>query len=418
MSLSFSPGNPALESVKPAANRTAKLLSAAKNHILFTANRPDIIMEKGEGMMLYDTDGNAYLDFIGGWAVNCLGHSPAVLQQALAEQAGELVHASPGFYNKPQAEFAELLTQVSGMDKVFFTSTGAEANESAVKLARKHGALHLNGAYEIITLTNSFHGRTLAMMSATGKSQWEPLFAPKVNGFVHVPINDLDACFAAVTNNTCAIMVELVQGEGGVHALSEAYLYGLRKICDMYGILLIFDEVQTGLGRTGKLFAYQHYGIAPDILTLGKGIGAGFPLSAMLTKEPFDLFEPGDQGGTYTGQPLGMAAGLAVLRELLKRDLAANAEKQGRYLKAELEGLASRYPISNVRGIGLLLAFDVPSGAAPKLAETCMRLGLLINAANAVTIRIMPALIVEPHHIDEMIAILEDALHQCFMHVG
>lgn len=410
--------SPALEKAQSTSDTTAELLAAAKKHILFTATRPDIVMAKGEGMTLYDTDGKAYLDFIGGWAVNSLGHSPAVLQQALAKQAATLVHASPGFYNKPQAEFAELLAEVSGMDKVFFTSTGAEANESAVKLARKHGALHLDGAYEIITLKNSFHGRTLAMMSATGKSQWEPLFAPKVNGFVHVPINDLDACFAAVTNNTCAIMVELIQGEGGVNALSEAYLYGLRKICDMYGILLIFDEIQTGLGRTGKLFAYQHYGIEPDILTLGKGIGAGFPLSAMLTKAQFDLFEPGEQGGTYTGQPLGMAAGLAVLRELLKRNLTANAEKQGHYLTSKLEELASRYPISNIRGKGLLLAFDVPGGSAPRLAAFCMSKGLLVNAPNASTIRLMPALIVEQHHIDEMTAILGAALYECSMHVG
>lgn len=394
------------------------LLESVRKHVLHTANRPDVVMERGEGMMLYDTEGKAYLDFIGGWAVNSLGHSPSVLQQALAKQACTLVHASPAFYNKPQAEFAELLAGVSGMDKVFFTSTGAEANESAVKLARKHGALHLNGAYEIVTLTNSFHGRTLAMMSATGKSQWEPLFAPKVDGFVHVPINDLDACFAAVTNHTCAIMVELIQGEGGVHSVSEAYLYGLRKICDMYGILLIFDEIQTGLGRTGKLFAYQHYGIKPDILTLGKGIGGGFPLSAMLTKEQYDLFQPGDQGGTFTGQPLAMAAGIAVLQELLKRDLAANADKQGRYLLGKLEELTVEFPVTNARGKGLLLAFDVPEGAAAPLAATCMSKGLLINAPNASTIRLMPALIVQQRDMDEMIAILKDAFREIMMNVG
>ncbi|MFF2888957.1 aspartate aminotransferase family protein [Paenibacillus sp. NPDC057967] len=383
-------------------------IDLAKKHVLNTAIRPDIVMARGEGMMLYDTEGNSYLDFIGGWAVNSLGHSPVVLQQALAEQASKLVHASPAFYNEPQIQFAEQLTSVSGMDKVFFTSTGAEANESAVKLARKHGALNLNGAYEVITLTNSFHGRTLAMMSATGKAQWKPLFAPKVDGFVHVPINDLDACFAAVTNQTCAIMVELVQGEGGVHAVSEAYLYGLRKICDMYGILLIFDEIQTGLGRTGKMFAYQHYGIQPDILTLGKGIGGGFPLSAMLTKEQYDLFQPGDQGGTYIGQPLAMAAGLAVLGELLRLDLADQAYKQGHYLMEGLKRLSATMPITNVRGLGLLLAFDVPD--APSLVEKCREKGLLVNAPNAHTIRLMPALIVEHSHIDAMLDILQEAL--------
>lgn len=397
-----------LEKAVPAAAHNIPSLDLAKKHVLYTAKRPDIVMSHGAGMMLYDTEGNGYLDFVGGWAVNSLGHSPAVLQQALAKQASRLVHASPAFYNEPQAEFAELLTSVSGMDKAFFTSTGAEANESAVKLARKHGALNLNGAYEVITLTNSFHGRTLAMMSATGKTQWEPLFAPKVDGFVHVPINDLDACFAAVNNQTCAIMVELIQGEGGVNAVSEAYLYGLRKICDMYGILLIFDEIQTGLGRTGKMFAYQHYGIQPDILTLGKGIGGGFPLSAMLTREQYDLFQPGDQGGTYTGQPLAMAAGTAVLRELLRLDLAANAYKQGQYLQEQLKQMSDSLPVSNVRGKGLLLAFDVPN--ANLLAELCLKKGLLINAPNAHTIRLMPALTVEKVDIDKMLAILQEAL--------
>lgn len=399
-------------------SRTTSLLAAAKKHVLFTANRPEIVMANGEGMVLYDTEGKAYLDFMGGWAVNALGHSPAVLQKALASQASRLVHASPSFYNKPQVEFAELLTSISGMDKVFFTSTGSEANESAVKLARKHGSLHLNGAYEIITLKNSFHGRTLAMMSATGKTHWEPLFSPKVAGFRHVPINDLDACFAAVTNHTCAIMLELVQGEGGVHAVDEAYLYGLRKICDMYGILLIFDEIQTGLGRTGKLFAYEHYGIKPDIMTLGKGIGGGFPLSAMLTMEAYDLFQPGDQGGTYTGQPLAMAAGTAVVRELLERDLTGNAERQGNHMMNMLTQLSGSLPLTNIRGKGLLLAFDVPEGMAEPLVSLCMSKGLLINAPNASTIRLMPPLIVEEHHTLGMIAILKDAMEQLWMNVG
>ncbi|MBH5317362.1 aspartate aminotransferase family protein [Paenibacillus sp. GSMTC-2017] len=398
--------------------QTTHLLKAAEKHVLFTANRPDVVMASGEGMWLHDTEGKTYLDFIGGWAVTALGHSPAVLQQALAKQAATLVHASPGFYNKPQIEFSELLTSISDMDKVFFTSTGAEANESAIKLARKHGALHLNGAYEIITLTNSFHGRSLAMMSATGKPHWKELFAPKVDGFIHVPINDIDACFAAVTNNTCAIMLELVQGEGGVHEVSEAYLYGIRKICDMYGIVLIIDEVQTGLGRTGKLFAYQHYGIKPDIMTLGKGIGGGFPLSAMLTTNKYDLFQPGDQGGTYTGQPLAMAAGLAVVQELVERDLAANADRQGSYLIETLNELSHTFPITKVRGKGLLIAFDLPEAMAPSLAALCMSKGLLINASSSSTIRLMPPLIVEQSHIHQMLNLLKESLQQLTMNVG
>jgi acetylornithine/N-succinyldiaminopimelate aminotransferase len=391
---------------------TKALLETAEKSVLFTAHRPSVVMEYGKGMYLWDTEGNRYLDFVGGWAVTSLGHSPAVLQEALSRQASTLVHASPGYYNKPMIEFAELLTSVSGMDKVFFASSGAEANESAIKLARKHGSVNLNGAYEIITLTNSFHGRSLAMMSATGKATWKDLYAPKVEGFKHVPINDLDACFAAVTNNTCAIMVELVQGEGGVHSVDEAYLYGLRKICDMYGMLLIFDEVQTGMGRTGKLFAYEHYGILPDIMTLGKGIGAGFPLSAMLTKSKYDLFEPGDQGGTYTGAPLAMAAGYAVLQELLEQNLADNAKLQGQYLESSLRKLSSEFPISNIRGKGLLLAFDIPKDTAAELAAICMREGLLINALHSSTIRLVPPLIVTQEDIDHMIFILRRSFRQ------
>ncbi|MFD1953580.1 aspartate aminotransferase family protein [Paenibacillus thailandensis] len=380
--------------------------------ILFTAVRPDLVMERGEGMYLWDTAGNRYLDFTGGWAVNSLGHSPAALQEALARQASLLVHASPAFYNKPMLEFAKLLTDISCFDKVFFTSTGAEANESAVKLARKYGALHKNGAYEIITVTNGFHGRTLAMMSATGKPQWQTLFEPKVPGFKHVPLNDIDALFAAVSDNTCAIMLELVQGEGGVHAANESYLYAIRKMCDIYDIMLIVDEVQTGLGRTGAMFAYEHYGIEPDIMTLGKGVGGGFPLAAMLAKEKLDLFEAGDQGGTYTGQPLGMAAGLAVVQEIMKRDLAQNAAVQGQYLLDGLQKLASKHNLSNIRGKGLLVAFDLPYHYGSELVAACREAGLLVNSPQPGTIRLMPPLIVQQSDIDDMLRLLDQALSQ------
>ncbi|WP_240941354.1 acetylornithine transaminase [Paenibacillus sp. HB172176] len=403
---------PAQEAMQAAPENV--LLGAGKK-LLFTTKRPSVIMESGTGMYISDTEGREYLDFVGGWAVNALGHSPVALQKALAEQASKLVLASPAYYNKPQLEFAELLTHISGMDKVFFASSGAEANECAVKLARKHGALHLDGACEIITMKQGFHGRTLAMMSATGKPAWKELFEPKAGGFIHVPFHDLDACFAAVTNRTCAIMLELIQGEGGVNEVDEAYLYGLRKICDMYGIALIFDEVQTGLGRTGKLFAYEHYGIKPDILTLGKGIGGGFPLSAMLTTEPFDLFNAGDQGGTHSGQPLAMAAGHAVVGEILRLNLADNAERQGRAILQGLGELANQGLLARPRGRGLLIAFDVSEGSAAPLAEACMRNGLLINVTNPATIRLMPALIVEKAHIEEMLRKLELSLREAIV---
>lgn len=386
------------------------LVKAAKDSILFTTVRPDLVMECGEGMHLWDTDGNKYLDFIGGWATTCLGHAPPVIQQALQEQGARLIHASPAYYNKPMLDFASRLTALSGMDRVFFTSTGAEANEGAIKLARRHGARNLGGAYEIITTTNSFHGRTLAAMSATGKQQWESLFAPKVPGFRHVPLNDVEALIEAITPNTCAIMLELIQGEGGVHSSDLDYVKKLRQLCDEKGILLIFDEVQTGLGRTGKLFAYEHYGVQPDVMTLGKGIGGGFPLSAMLVKEAFNIFEPGDQGGTYTGQPLAMAVGLAVVNAIVEQDLVGNAAEQGRYLMEQLQVIAPRFGLTNVRGAGLLVGFDLPEANGSHIVAECLQEGLLINSPNPMTIRLIPALIVTKADTDAMIRILERVL--------
>ena len=273
-------------------NNTTGLLIEAKKHILFTANRPEIVMDHGEGMYLWDTDGKKYLDFIGGWAVTCLGHSPKAIQRALIEQSNKLINASPTFYNQPMIEFAKLLTENSCFDRAFFASSGAEANEGAIKLARKYGAKHLNGAFEILTTINGFHGRTLATMSATGKEQWKNLFAPKVPGFKHIPFNDLDSVIANISSNTCAILLEPIQGEGGVFVADRDYIKELRKVCNEKKILLIFDEVQTGFGRTGKLFAYEHFGVEPDIMTLAKGIGGGFPLSALLTKDKYNIFDP------------------------------------------------------------------------------------------------------------------------------
>ncbi|MBB3110222.1 acetylornithine/N-succinyldiaminopimelate aminotransferase [Paenibacillus phyllosphaerae] len=391
---------------------TQELLEEAGKTILFTAHRPDVVMERGEGMYLWDTEGKSYLDFVGGWAVTCLGHSPVVLQEALAAQAAQLVNASPSFLNRPMVELASLLVQVSCFERVFFTSTGAEANESAIKLARKYGKIRRDGAHEIITMTNAFHGRTLAAMAATGKPQWETLFTPRMPGFKHVPYNDYEACAAAVDENTCAIMLELIQGEGGVVEAELEYVRKLRSLCDDKGILLIVDEIQTGLGRTGKLFAYEHYGIEPDIMTLAKGIGGGFPLSAMLTKEAYNIFEPGDQGGTYTGQPLGMAAGLAVVQTIVSGELSAQAQRLGDYLMGELRLIAGRYGLTKLRGKGLLVAFDLPGEYGPALVDHCRSIGLLVNAPKPATIRLMPALIVEEADIDRMVELLCSALDE------
>lgn len=389
---------------------TYELLAQAQKSILFTSKRPDIVMEKGKGMYLWDTDGRKYLDFIGGWAVNCLGHCPEAIASALKEQADELVNASPTFFNKKMIQFARLLTDITCFDRVFFTSTGAEANEGAIKLARKYGSIRLSGAFEIITTKNSFHGRTLATMSATGKTKWEKLFAPKVAGFIHVPFNDIDALSAAVNINTCAVMLEPVQGEGGVNIADEAYIRALRTLCNEKGILLIFDEVQTGIGRTGRMFAYEHYGIEPDVMTLAKGIGGGFPLSAMLTKEKFNLFEAGDQGGTYSSQPLAMAVGIAVVKEVLDRQLPQRAEMMGNYLIDRLKCIADKYPIKNIRGKGLLIAFDLNDPLGADIVSECLMNGLIINSPQPSVIRFMPPLIVTKADIDIMFDILEMAL--------
>lgn len=389
---------------------TERLLKEANKSILFTANRPNLIMEKGQGMYLWDTDGKKYLDFIGGWAVTSLGHCPEVMTRVLVQQSAKLINASPAFYNVPMIEFAKLLTDNSCFDKVFFASTGAEANEGAIKLARKYGAKYLNGAYEIITAIDSFHGRTLATMSATGKQKWQNLFEPKVQGFKHVPQNDLITMQNAVSDNTCAIMLEPVQGEGGVFEVDKSYIQSLRKLCNERNILLIVDEVQTGIGRTGKLFAYEHYDIEPDVMTLAKGIGGGYPLAALLCKEKFNVFEAGDQGGTYSGQPLGMAVGMAVVNEIIDKNLIKNAAKQGEYILHQLTSIASRFQLSNVRGKGLLIAFDLPAEKGGEVVSECQKRGLLVNSPRPAYIRLMPPLIVTCQEVDEMIAILSEVL--------
>lgn len=378
--------------------------------ILFISKRPEVVMEKGKGMYMWDTEGKKYLDFVGGWAVNCLGHCPAVIAKALAKQAETLVNCSPSFYNTQMLKFGRLLTEISCFDKVFFTNSGAEANESAIKLARKYGSKFKSGAYEIITTINGFHGRTLATMSATGKKHWEPLFAPKVSGFVHLPFNDAEAVREAITENTCAVMLEPVQGEGGVHVADVSYIKELRKICDDNNILLIFDEIQTGIGRTGKMFAYEHYGIEPDIMTLAKGIGGGFPLSAMLTKKQFDIFDAGDQGGSYSSQPLAMSVGFSVVSEVIKSNLPLHAHTMGLYIISRLEEIKEKYKLSNIRGMGLLIAFDLNLPIAAQVADECLKAGLAINSPQPSTIRLMPPLIVKKTELDKMFSILSGVL--------
>ena len=367
-------------------------------------------MERGKGMYLWDVEGKKYLDFIGGWAVNALGHCPNSLVSVLATQAKKLINASPYFYNLSQIKLAQELVASCSLDKAFFLSSGAEANESAIKLARKFGQLKRKGAFEIITFKDGFHGRTLATMSATGKEAWKKLFEPKVPGFVHLPYNDFEKVKKAVSKKTCALMLELVQGEGGVNEAKKDFIKLLRRLCSEKNLLLIIDEIQTGLGRTGKLYAHEHYGIEADVMTLGKGIGGGFPLAAMLVKRDFDLFDSGDQGGTYTGQPLAMEMGRAVLKKVASKKFLSHVEAMEHEIKKGLEEMAKDFSIGSIRGRGLLLAFDVAHGKAQAVVARCLKRGLILNATGPNTIRLIPPLIVKRKHIKKMFDILKDCL--------
>lgn len=387
------------------------LLQAAARSVLYTTNRPDIVFVRGKGPYLWDINGDRYLDFIAGWAVCALGHSHPAIVRALEQQARKLINPSPSFYNEPQIELAQMLTEHSCLDKAFFVSTGAEANEGAVKLARKYGQKQLNGAFEVITVWNSFHGRTLAMMAASGKNNFEPLFLPKPEGFVRVPFHDISQLKARLSERSCAVMLEPVLGEGGVYPQSLAYLREVRDLCTARDIPLIFDEVQTGFGRTGTLFAYQQLGVEPDIMTLAKGIGGGFPLAALLTKERFAVFDAGDQGGTYCGTPLATAVGLAVLKTILDQDILGNVVRVGAYLERQLHLLREEFPVvAEVRGVGLLQAIGLEDEVANDIAARCLVERLIVNAANPRTIRFMPALTIGTKEVDAMVRILRKVL--------
>jgi acetylornithine/N-succinyldiaminopimelate aminotransferase len=372
--------------------------------------RPKIVFARGEGSWLWDDTGKRYLDFIQGWAVNCLGHSPPVVAEALSAQAKQLITPSPAYYNDASLKLANALVEQSCFDQVFFANSGAEANEGAIKLARKYGALHKNGAYEIITFEGGFHGRTLATMSASGKKAFEPLFEPKVAGFRKAKLNDPASVKQLINANTVGIMLEPIQGEAGVWAATDQFLRELRTLTEEHGLLLIFDEIQTGMGRTGKLFHYEHAEIEPDIMTLGKGIGGGVPLAALLATETAACFEHGDQGGTFNGNPLMCAAGLAVLGEVSKPEFLKAAADAGLFLESELQKLSARHGLGEVRGRGLLLALDLNLPIGPAIVAQALQAGLLLNSPQPDALRLMPALNVTREEISEMIDQLDAIL--------
>lgn len=374
------------------------------------AVRPDVAFVGGQGAWLTDSDGKEHLDFVSGWAVCALGHAAPEIAAALEDQSRRLVHCSPGFWNPRAIELAERLQALTGMDRVFLGTTGAEANECAIKLARKWGARTRGGAFRVVSTWKGFHGRTLATMAATGKPEWHGLFGPASAGFTHVEHGDLSALELALGPDVCAVLMEPVQGEGGVVAATPRYWQGVRELCDRHGVLLIADEVQTGLGRCGAWLACEALGARADIVTLGKGLGGGVPVSACATRAELDLFEPGDQGGTFTYHPLGAAVALAVLRALEERDLLRASRERGEQVGRILARLASRFGLRDLRGMGLLRAFDLPAPRASELVGLARDRGLLLNAPKPATIRICPALTVSEAEVDEFGRRLEAAL--------
>ncbi|HTN66775.1 MAG TPA: acetylornithine transaminase [Burkholderiaceae bacterium] len=387
--------------------------------LMYVTTRPPLVFTEGSGMWITDHTGKRYLDYLQGWAVNCLGHSPQCIQDALAAQAKKIINPSPAFYNAPMIELASLLTQNSCFDRVFFTNNGAEANEGAIKLARKWGKLNQNSAsenrFEIITFDHSFHGRTLATMSASGKSGWDTMYAPQVPGFPKAELGDLASVEKLINDKTVAVMLEPVQGEGGVIPASHEFMQALRALTKKHNLLLIVDEVQSGMGRTGALFAYQLSEIEPDIMTLAKGIGGGVPLGALLCREEIACFEAGEQGGTYNGNPLMTAVGLAVTRELLKDGFLESVRRKGDYLGAALLRLSAQHGLEGERGFGLLRALKLGKDIGPQIVDSARELqplGLLLNSPRPNLLRFMPALNVTEDEIDQMIAMLSGVLKQ------
>jgi predicted acetylornithine/succinylornithine family transaminase len=393
-----------------------KIIEEASHYVMHTYNRFPVVFKKGRGMKIWSVDGKEYLDFVGGIAVNILGHCHEKVVIAIQKQAQRLLHVSNLYHIEQQTRLAKLLCSNSFADKAFFCNSGAEANEAAIKLARKYSKEHYGGnKFEIITAYNSFHGRTLATVTATGQEKFQKGFEPLMPGFSYVAFNNIEALKHAVSDKTCAVMLEPIQGEGGVRVPSDGYLKEVRRICNESGVLLIFDEVQTGMGRTGKLFAYEHYGIEPDIMTLAKGLGGGMAIGAMLAKDNVAAsFQPGNHASTFGGNPLACAAAIAALETILDDGiLLDNAIRMSSYMFERLEQLKEAYPekIIDIRGKGLLIAMELTRDGAP-IVKLCMEKGLLINCTAGNVLRFMPALIVDKKDIDMLIDVLDEALEK------
>ncbi len=374
--------------------------------------RQPLVIERGEGTRVWDTEGNEYLDFVGGIAVNVLGHSHPVVVQALAEQAATLIHTSNLFYTTPMIRLARLLVEQSALDRVFFCNSGTEAVEGAIKLARRWGHDTRDGAFEIITTVDGFHGRSLGALAATGNARYQEPFAPGLPGFHIVPWGDIEAIRAATTGRTVAVMVEPIQGEGGVNMPGPGYLKAIREWCDERGLLLILDEVQTGIGRTGSLFAYEQEGIEPDIMTLAKGLAGGVPIGAVLAREEIAAhLVKGDHGSTFGGNPLAAAAGYATVNHIIESRLPERVRDTSARLVARLRSMEDRSGlVGEVRGRGLLLAVGLTSDCSAEVVTECRKRGLLVNNVRPNAIRLMPPLNVADDDVDRACDILEAAV--------
>ena len=390
------------------------LMMLSEKYVANTYARYPIVLVRGKGTRVWDVDGKEYLDFVAGLAVCNLGHCHPRVVKALQNQAEKLIHVSNFYYIEPQIHLASLLCKHSFADKVFFCNSGAEANEGAMKLARKYAKEKMGGdRYEIITMEGSFHGRTLATLTATAQEKFHKGYSPLMPGFKYVPFNDPEAVRKAVDSKTCAVMLEPVQGEGGVNCPSEGYLKGLREICDEKGILLIFDEVQVGMGRTGKLFAYEHEGIEPDLLTLAKSLAGGVPIGALLIKKGIaESFGPGDHASTFGGNPLATAAGVAALSAILEEGMLENCEKVGSYFLSCLEEMKKKFAfIKEVRGKGLILGIELKMEGGSIVKEMLQR-GILINCTMGNVLRFLPPLIVTKEEVDRVVETLEEVFNK------
>jgi len=392
-----------------------KIFERDDKNYLPVFKRYKIVLERGEGAYLYDINGKKYIDFLAGIAVNVLGHNYPPLVKAISEQAAKVIHVSNLYYTQPQADAAAKLVKLSGLDRAFFANSGAEANEGAIKLARKYAKKISPDKTQIITAWNSFHGRTLATLTATGQPHYHEGFEPLPGGFDYVHFNDADELAAKISDKTCAVMLETIQGEGGVYPPKNDYLKKVRELCDKYGALLILDEIQSGMGRSGKFFAYEKYGIKPDIVTLAKGLAGGVPIGAFIcTEEVAKAFKPGDHGTTFGGNPLACAAANVVLDTVPDEKFLAHVAEVGKYFKEKLIGLQKKYPaqISEIRGEGLILGaqLDKPKKSGVEIVNECMKRGAIINCTVGTVLRFIPPLIITNEQVDEVINILDSVL--------